>query len=185
VDNGIARSPGDTTGLTGNGNGRPGGSELNGGNTQRDRFAPPPGLQGTNVNDGTKEPIKNIRLDGAEDATILEKESVYFDFDSSAVKVSEKHKIAPVVEYLKSNLNHKIRIKGNCDERGTEEYNRSLGERRALALRAELLGQGIDPDRIDTVTNGKDLPKALGHDEASWRANRRGDFVVLLPLPAP
>ena len=138
--------------------------------------------------DLSKIPLANPRgTEGWTDAPDIlgDKDAVYFDFDSSAVKASEKHKAEPVAEHLKANPNHKIRIYGNCDERGTEEYNRSLGERRALALRTELLGLGVDPERIDTVTNGKDKPKALGHDEASWRINRRGDFVVLVPPPAP
>ena len=120
-----------------------------------------------------------------EQPDLLKIQSVYFAFDSSEVRAGEKTKIGPVAEYLKGHANDKIRIYGNCDERGTEEYNRSLGERRALALRAQLLDEGIDSGRIDTVTNGKDKPVALGHDEASWRQNRRGDFVVLVPPAAP
>ena len=188
VDDAPVRTTDDGTSLPG----RPGnfGSNPGGRNTGPGTGFPiPGGTPTTPRDDGSKDGIKmasRAGFDGmVQDETILEKQAVYFDFDSSAVKASEKHKIAPVAEYLKSNLTHKIRIYGNCDERGTEEYNRSLGERRALALRTELLGQVIDSERIDTVTNGKDKPKALGHDEASWRENRRGDFVVLLPPAAP
>ena len=67
---------------------------------------------------------------------------------------------------------------GHCDERGTEEYNRSLGERRALALREQLVGLGIDPALIDTVSYGKDRPVAPGHDESAWKQNRRGEFLL-------
>ncbi len=69
-------------------------------------------------------------------------------------------------------------IEGNCDERGTEEYNRSLGERRALALREALSNAGIDPQRIRTISYGKDKPADPGHDESAWAKNRRGDFVL-------
>ena len=116
---------------------------------------------------------------------ILKADSVYFDFDSAVVKAGERPKAAAAAEYLKAHPGEKVRIAGNCDERGTEEYNRALGERRALALREDLVNQGIDPSRVDTVTYGKDKPVALGHDEAAWRENRRGDFVVLTAPVAP
>ena len=74
-----------------------------------------------------------------------------------------------------------VRVEGNCDERGTEEYNRALGERRALALREELVRLGVDPSRVDTVSYGEDKPVDPGHDESAWRKNRRGDFILLSP----
>ena len=183
----IRGSSGDNTGLTGVGR-APGSIPGGPGNT-----GPGTGLGATGADTTATKPKPPgddfppvTRVEGGvEKPEILEKQSVYFDFDSSAVKASERSKIGPVAEYLKSNPTHKIRIYGNCDERGTEEYNRSLGERRALALRSGLLGEGVESDRIDTVTNGKDKPRALGHDDASWRENRRGDFGVLLPSVAP
>jgi outer membrane protein OmpA-like peptidoglycan-associated protein len=74
-----------------------------------------------------------------EDAQTLKTETVYFDFDSSVLKGSEKPKVSAVADYLKANSANAVRVEGNCDERGTEEYNRSLGERRALAVREELI----------------------------------------------
>jgi peptidoglycan-associated lipoprotein len=117
-----------------------------------------------------------------QDRTILKADTVYFDFDSSVIKASEKSKVAAVADYLKANGTHAVLVEGNCDERGTEEYNRSLGDRRALAVREELISLGIDKDRVDTKTWGKDNPdNAPGHDEAAWKQNRRDDFVVLTP----
>ncbi|HOX59745.1 MAG TPA: OmpA family protein [Candidatus Paceibacterota bacterium] len=117
-----------------------------------------------------------------EDAQALKAETVYFDFDSSAIKASEQSKITAVADYLKSNSAKAVRVEGNCDERGTEEYNRALGERRAQAVRAELINLGIDPTRVDTKTWGKDNPaNDPGHDETAWRKNRRDDFIVLSP----
>ena len=75
----------------------------------------------------------------------------------------------------------KLLIEGNCDERGTEEYNRSLGERRALAAREALAKLGVDPMRIETRSFGKDKPVDPGHDESAWAKNRRDDFVLLHP----
>jgi peptidoglycan-associated lipoprotein len=108
-------------------------------------------------------------------------DTVYFDFDSSSVKPGEKSKISAVADYLKSNSAAAVRVEGNCDERGTEEYNRSLGERRALAVREELVTLGVDPNRVDTTSYGKDRPSDSGHDESSWKKNRRDEFILLTP----
>ncbi len=114
-------------------------------------------------------------------AEILQADTVHFDFDSSVVKSSQKPLVAAVAEYLKANAAHAVRVEGHCDERGTEEYNRSLGERRALALREQLIGLGVDSSRLETATFGKDRPADPGHDEAAWKKNRRGEFIVLIP----
>ena len=124
-----------------------------------------------------------------EDRAILKADTVYFDFDRSAIKPAEEPKVAAVADYLKANAAQAMKIEGNCDERGTEEYNRALGDRRALAIREELIRLGIAADRVDTKTWGKDNPdNAPGHDEAAWKQNRRGDFILLSPpgknLPA-
>jgi len=116
-----------------------------------------------------------------EDAETLKADTVYFDFDSSVVKDSEKSKVSAVADYLKSNSGNALKIAGHCDERGTEEYNRALGERRALALREVLVGEGVAADRVDTISYGKDRPAVDGHDEAAWSKNRRGEFIVLTP----
>ena len=112
---------------------------------------------------------------------ILQADTVHFDFDSSVVKASEKPHVAAVADYLKANNANAVKIDGHCDERGTEEYNRALGERRALALRETLVALGIDAGRVDTATFGKDRPIDPGHDESAWKKNRRGEFVVLTP----
>lgn len=114
-----------------------------------------------------------------EDAQILKTDTVYFDFDSSVIKASEKPKVSAVADYLKANSGKAVRVEGNCDERGTEEYNRALGERRALAVREELIRLGIGPTEVDTISYGKDKTVAQGHDESAWMLNRRDDFIVL------
>ena len=117
-----------------------------------------------------------------QDRAILKADTVFFDFDSSVIKASEKPKVAAVADYLKANAASAVQVEGNCDERGTEEYNRALGDRRALAVREELISLGIDSTRVDTKTWGKDNPdNDPGHDDAAWRKNRRDDFVVLNP----
>jgi peptidoglycan-associated lipoprotein len=112
---------------------------------------------------------------------VLQGQTVYFEYDKSAVKVSEEFKLDEVAKYLKANPTHALLVEGNCDERGTEEYNRSLGERRSLSGRERLVQMGINASRIDTITYGEDKPAVKGHDEAAWSKNRRDDFVVLVP----
>jgi len=88
-----------------------------------------------------------------------------------------------VAQALSSDPSAKLLIEGNCDERGTEEYNRSLGDRRALAARKELVKMGISASRILTKSFGKDKPANPGHDESAWTQNRRDDFIILRPNP--
>jgi peptidoglycan-associated lipoprotein len=97
------------------------------------------------------------------------------------VRKSEKANVQAAADALSRDSSTKLLIEGNCDERGTEEYNRSLGERRALAVRKELVKRGIDPTRVFTKSYGKDRPVDPGHDESAWAKNRRDDFVLLHP----
>jgi peptidoglycan-associated lipoprotein len=108
-------------------------------------------------------------------------DTVHFDYDSSAVKSSEKSKVKAVADYLKGSSADAVKIQGHCDERGTAEYNRALGERRALALREELVRDGIDGTRVDTISFGADQPVDNGHSESAWKQNRRGVFILLTP----
>jgi peptidoglycan-associated lipoprotein len=108
-------------------------------------------------------------------------ETVYFDFDKSNVKPSEIPKLQRVANGMKNYQGKAIRVEGHCDERGTEEYNRALGERRALSIREHLVRLGIDANIIDTISYGEDKPKDPGHNEAAFKQNRRGEFVLLVP----
>ncbi len=105
--------------------------------------------------------------------------AVYFDYDSSQVNESERSKIEAVANNLKQNTAVTVVVEGNCDERGSNEYNLALGERRALAVRAYLVGLGIDGARVQTKSYGEERPVATGHDEASWSQNRRAEFVLV------
>jgi len=116
-----------------------------------------------------------------ENASRFQSDTVHFAYDSSVVRADDRSRVQAVADYLKANSSEAVRIEGHCDERGTEEYNRSLGERRALAIREELAGMGIEPSRVDTVSFGKDRPEDPGHDESAWARNRRGVFILLTP----
>ncbi len=113
------------------------------------------------------------------DTEALKAQTVYFEYDKSSIKSSEQSKLDQVGDYMKSHGDAAVRVEGNCDERGTEEYNRSLGERRALAAREYLVRLGIDGNRIVTISYGKDRPLDPEHNTTGWSRNRRDDFVVL------
>jgi outer membrane protein OmpA-like peptidoglycan-associated protein len=115
-----------------------------------------------------------------EDRTSLKSETVYFAFDKSAIKSREQSKLDDVADFLKRNPKISIRIEGNCDERGTEEFNRELGVRRAEAARDDLVRLGIDSTRIQTLSRGKDNPAVTGEGGESRSLNRRDEFVVLI-----
>lgn len=112
---------------------------------------------------------------------ILQAQTIHFDFDKSSIKANDEPKLQEVANYMKSNPNDALRIEGNCDERGTEEYNRSLGERRAMAAREYLARLGVEPGRVVTISYGQDRPVESAHNEGAWSKNRRDDFVVLTP----
>jgi peptidoglycan-associated lipoprotein len=116
-----------------------------------------------------------------EDRAALAAYTVHFAYDSAAIKSSEQANLQSVASALSTDPNAKLLIEGNCDERGTEEYNRSLGERRALAAREALAKLGINPSRVRTISYGKDKPADPGHDEAAWAKNRRGEFIYCTP----
>jgi peptidoglycan-associated lipoprotein len=117
------------------------------------------------------------------DRAALAAYTVHFAYDSSVIRKSEQANLQSVAQALAADSSTKLLVEGNCDERGTEEYNRSLGERRALAAREALTKLGIDPMRIRTESFGKDKPADSGHDEAAWQKNRHDDFVLLHPKP--
>jgi peptidoglycan-associated lipoprotein len=129
-------------------------------------------------------PTTEINLDNfIQDRAALAAYMVHFKFDSAVVQDSEQSQLTGVAQAL-GNPSLKLLIEGHCDERGTEEYNRALGERRALALREALGRLGVDANRIKTISYGKDKPVDFGHNEAAWRKNRRGDFILLHPKGA-
>jgi len=108
----------------------------------------------------------------------LSKRSVYFDFDSNAVKDDYRGLVQAHSRYMTNDKRDaRIRIEGNCDERGSREYNLALGQRRADAVQKRMAILGIPADRIESVSYGKEKPKATGHDETSWSENRRSDIV--------
>ena len=108
-------------------------------------------------------------------------EKIYFDFDSSDLSDSARGTLTKNVAALKKESSAKIRIEGNCDESGSAEYNLALGERRAKSAQQYLIALGVKPDRLSTVSYGKEKPAVQGGDEAAGTKNRRDEFVVVTP----
>ncbi len=115
--------------------------------------------------------------DPLNDATsILAKRSVYYPFDVSAVQDADKPVVQAHAKYLAEHAGRKVRLEGNCDERGSNEYNLALGQRRADGVKKMLAVGGAKAGQLDSVSYGEEKPKASGHDEASWSQNRRTDL---------
>lgn len=103
---------------------------------------------------------------------------VYFDFDESNIREDQVSRAIVNADFLKENPDVKIRIEGNCDPRGTNEYNNALGERRALSAKKYLQNLGVEAARMTTISFGEERILLHGHDELSWAQNRRDDFVI-------
>ena len=101
---------------------------------------------------------------------------IHFDFDKSEVKADAKPILEAIAMDLKANPSKYLLVEGHCDERGTNEYNLALGERRALSTREYLVNLGVGADMIVTISYGEERPLELGHDEAAWAVNRRAEF---------
>lgn len=104
---------------------------------------------------------------------------VYFNFDSSVIRADQVERIEANADFLKKNTDIKIRIEGNCDPRGTKEYNLALGERRAQSAKKYFANLGVDSSRMNTISWGEEKLLLYGHDELSWAQNRRDDFVIV------
>jgi peptidoglycan-associated lipoprotein len=103
--------------------------------------------------------------------------NVQFAFDSFQIENSEIPKIEAAASYMKENPRFRLTVEGHCDERGTREYNMSLGESRALAVRAYLVRLGIDGSRVQTKSYGEEKPLDPAHTESAWTVNRRAEFL--------
>lgn len=106
-------------------------------------------------------------------------DKIYFDFDSYTLSEEARKTLTSNADYLQKNNSANLRIEGNCDERGSAEYNIALGEKRAKAAMKYLATMGIPESRLAAISYGKEKPVEPGHDEAAWAKNRRDDFTIL------
>jgi len=132
--------------------------------------------------------IEQVRLATEAAARATEKDAelrqelgvmVYFDVAQAQIQTDGQAILDRKVAILNANPAVRIRITGACDERGSDQYNEALGERRAAAVKQYLTGKGIDVARLDQVSNGEKDPVDSGSDEAAWAQNRRAEFVIV------
>jgi peptidoglycan-associated lipoprotein len=165
------------TRFPGNG-GLNGGSDISGGGTL------PPGGGGLSGEPGAMGggPLADFNPDNYnQDRSAFAADTIYFEYDSAAIKSGDQSKLAAIASALSSDPSAKLLVEGYCDERGTEEYNRSLGERRALSAREALANAGLGADRVATRSYGEDRPADSEHTAGAWAKNRRDEFVLLHP----
>lgn len=121
---------------------------------------------------------EEARLVAEGGSSMFTNEDIYFAFDSSALSQQAKHTLLRKEYYMTNNTFATVTIEGHCDERGTDEYNIALGERRANSAKRYLVNLGVDSSRLETVSYGEEKPVDSGHNEAAWKKNRRAHFVI-------
>jgi peptidoglycan-associated lipoprotein len=123
-----------------------------------------------------EEPLKEAVQVAAESPL----EKVYFDFDSYLLSPSARETLKKDADYLLKNIPAvKVQVEGNCDERGSDEYNLALGEKRSKAALNYLVTLGVPAARLSFISYGKEKPADPGHDEAAWAKNRRAEFIII------
>jgi len=103
---------------------------------------------------------------------------IYFEYNKSNIRPEYQPTLENISKWLGENGGSQLLIEGHCDERGTDEYNLALGERRALAVRRYLIALGVGSDRVHTISYGEEKPAMYGSDESAWSKNRRAEFKV-------
>ncbi|HEC98194.1 MAG TPA: peptidoglycan-associated lipoprotein Pal [Nitrospirae bacterium] len=118
-----------------------------------------------------------IKVSEKEQKDVLK--DIHFDFDRYDVKDADKPVLRAIADWMLDNPADRLVIEGNCDERGTSEYNLGLGDRRATSTKDYLITLGVSADRLQTVSYGEEKPLCTESNEACWAKNRRAHFVVL------
>lgn len=155
------------TGMGSDGSGAlPGGSDQVGGSNPGEGIPP-------------SRPPEGVNPDSADYST-LASDTIYFDFDKATVNSDERGKLQAVSEWFKANPGHALFLAGHADKRGTPEYNRALGERRALAVREYLAGLGLPAAQLYTISYGSDRPAVDGDTEEAYAKNRRVEIGVIM-----
>jgi peptidoglycan-associated lipoprotein len=114
-----------------------------------------------------------------QEISAFESQNIYFDYDKSELKPEAQDILTKKAAFLQANPDYNVSIAGNCDERGTNEYNLALGERRATAASKFISALGVSENRISTISYGEERPVDTGHNEAAWSKNRRDEFKLI------
>jgi peptidoglycan-associated lipoprotein len=141
-----------------------------------DRSTPVPSTSAQGGASTTQRQQPSQPVTGMVDGAALAKRSVYFDFDSNAVSDQYRGLVTAHSRNMTDKRDLRMRIEGNCDERGSREYNLALGQRRAEAVKKLITVLGVSDGRIETTSYGEEKPVAPGHDESAWAQNRRADI---------
>jgi len=166
--------PGAPGSMAGGGAMQPGGSQQ----TEEQRMAQLLASRGEDI--PIKEgPATTFVEPSSEDLMVLK--PIYFDFDKSNIRPEFQPVLEGISGWLAARPERQLLIEGHCDERGTDEYNLALGERRALSVRRYLVALGVAVERLHTISYGEEKPADPGHDEAAWAKNRRAEFKVSAP----
>jgi peptidoglycan-associated lipoprotein len=128
-------------------------------------------------------PASQIPFDDMErNREVFSADTIHFEFDKSTIRPSDVSKLEIIARLMKSDYAGKyLSVEGFCDDRGTEEYNRALGDRRALSAREYLARLGLSPEHIQTISYGEANPVDPGNNDAAWAKNRRCEFILLTP----
>ena len=126
----------------------------------------------------TETTVSGIVSGSQEDLIVNVGDRVFFGYDSSDLDSDALELLQDQVAWLKQNSDVTVTIEGHCDERGTREYNLALGEKRAQAVKNYLIGLGINPDRVSTISYGKERPAVVGSNDGAWAQNRRSVTLV-------
>ncbi len=155
-------------------------SDGQGGQSGVDGGAVTGGLSGAGLGGGTALSAANVSYEKSainDASSVLAEKVIYFEFDSDQISEAYQALIAHHGKYLAANPDMLVRLEGHADERGSREYNVALANRRAQAVRRLVLFQGVNADQVSVISYGEEKPVALGHDEESWRMNRRVELV--------
>ncbi len=126
----------------------------------------------------TASTVTTVNVAEMQRAAALVLKDINFDFDRSEIREADKPKLQAIADFMRRYATSRLLVEGHCDERGTVEYNLSLGERRATAAQRYLIGLGVSEGRLNTISYGKEKPKVQGSNEESWFVNRRGEFKL-------
>jgi peptidoglycan-associated lipoprotein len=141
-----------------------------------DRSSAVPSTSASSGASSTQRQTPSQAVTGSVDGRELAKRSVYFDFDSNSVSDQYRGLVTAHSRNMTDKRDTRMRIEGNCDERGSREYNLALGQRRAEAVKKLITVLGVSDGRIETTSYGEEKPVAQGHDESAWAQNRRADI---------
>ena len=164
-----------------NGNGNTGGGN---GNTGLGPGGTGGGTGGPEITPNPNPGFTPLGLPGEHEIVRDAFQKIHFAYDSAELRPVDLPHISKVAEYLIQNPQHLLEVEGHCDERGTEDYNLSLGERRAQAIAQALSELGVTANRLATKSMGEKVPMVQGSDNESFAANRRGEFVLYVPMAA-